>query len=264
MQPSRRALWSSSRSSGTERSPNGHAHVTQDSVRRGNKRGHAVEQMDHARVAFMRHGYARGGELLGIEAAFIPHRVELRSVNVRRRKDREIVRAQGREPRVEAVESRRAIVHEIVLERLLIEKIAMSEDTPGFRISHGIEDRAEHRLEGKPPPAFARKSAYAGRDVRAGGVAANAKAPRVDRENVRLRRQPFDCRDTILESGREFVLGRQTIIEDCDPAAACLREPRAESGMRVKAACHPSSAVEIEERSGNAVFCTVWRIDADL
>src|SRR5581483_12504702 len=54
-------------------------------------------------------------------------------------------------------------------------------------------------------------------------------------------------RDGILDRGREFVLGREAIVDGYQPAAGCLRQRSGDTVVGLDAACNEAAAVKKDE-----------------
>ena len=85
-------------------------------------------------------------------------------------------------------------------------------------------------------------------EIAAGAVAANGKARRVDAERGAVCRNPFGRGDAVLDRGREFVLGRQAVIDRDDRAAGGIGQMAAHRVVAFEIADDPAAAVEKDQR----------------
>jgi len=59
----------------------------------------------------------------------------------------------------------------------------------------------------------ARRNGHDGRQIATGAIAAHGKPGRVDAERFRIVRNPSGCSDGIVDRRREFVFGREPIVD---------------------------------------------------
>ncbi len=85
------------------------------------------------------------------------------------------------------------------------------------------------------------------REVAAGAVAADGEPRRIDPERRALPGDPGGRGEAILDRGREFVLGRQAVVDRDDGAAGGIGEMAAERVVRFDIADDPAAAVEIDQ-----------------
>src|SRR5260370_39479405 len=83
------------------------------------------------------------------------------------------------------------------------------------------------------PTTIARHQGNCSREISTGAVAADGDSIRVYVERARVVGHPFGCRVPILRSGRELMLGRETVIDCYGDAWGAVREIAAGYAVRL-------------------------------
>ena len=98
------------------------------------------------------------------------------------------------------------------------------------------------------------------RHVAVGAVASHCDVRRVRAEFVCTRRRPARRVQAIVNTGGEFVLGSQAVIDRGDDAAGAGTQISAHPVMRIEAA--QDEAADVKEHEQRKRACAVWRVEA--
>ena len=114
---------------------------------------------------------------------------------------------------------------------------------------HGeIDRRVEQQLSAQGRhAAIARQQTDHGRKVAAGAVATDREPVAVDAYRGARFGDPSGGGEAVVDSRREFVLGRQAVIDRNDRAACGVGEVTAQAVIAIKVADNPAAAMKIDE-----------------
>src|SRR5229473_7457544 len=199
-------------------------------------------------VAFGRNRNARLAQLLTVGFALVAQRVKLSGKYERGWEPGEALRARRTCVWVGAVLVRQVMApepfHVGAREYVaVLREFAMRRSFVGG-IDRGINQQLVREFW---PTTIARHQGNCSREISTGAVATDGDSIRVYVERARVVGHPFGCRVTILWSGWELMLGRETVIDGHGDAWGALREIAAGHVVRLDIADHPSTAMKVHK-----------------
>ncbi|MGF6856185.1 hypothetical protein OKW29_005096 [Paraburkholderia sp. CI3] len=145
-----------------------------------------------------------------------------------------------------------AAISHVVLEEPL-DRVARQQEAVGeARVRVGLlmagRARINQQLQREHEAGVAREHRANRRECAARAIAAHREPRAVDAEFGRVRVQPAEGVEGIVDSGRKLVLGREPVIDRQHRALAVAREHPAQRIVRIDAANRKAAAVVVHER----------------